>query len=122
MWRAVRIAWEVLSLLLTSAIVGAGIGFLEGEIVTRSWSRHDQIAFAEGSALMGTLVALFVGPVLYLLLGRRITFGEFARIVACGAIAGALAALVRWEFIVPIAVVLASAGAALVIRAMRPDH
>lgn len=71
---------------------------------------------------MGALVALFVGPVLYLVRGRRITFGEFAGIVACGAIAVVLAAWAKWELIVPIAVVLASAGAAIVVRALRSEH
>jgi hypothetical protein len=122
MQRAVGIAWGLVSLLLTSAVVGAGVGLFQGEIATRSWSRPEQIAFGEGAAFLGAIVALFVGPLLYLFLSRRMSVGELSGIVACSAIGGGLAALARWEVLVPITSVLACAGAAIAVRALRGEH
>ena len=122
MRRAVSIAGGVLSLLLTSAVVGAGAGLFQGEIAARSWARPEQIAFAEGAAFLGSIVALFVGPLLYVFLSRRMSVGELSGIVACSAIGGGLAALARWEVLIPIANVLVCAAAAITVRALRGEH
>ena len=122
MRRAISIAWGLVSLLVTSAVVGAGVGLFQGEIATRTWSRPEQIAFAEGAAFLGAIVALFVGPLLYVFLSRRISVGELSGIVACSSIGGGLVALARWEFLIPVASVLVCAAAAITARALRGDH
>jgi hypothetical protein len=120
--RIIRFTWGVTSVLVTSAVVGAGLGFFQGEILTRTWSRPEQIAFAEGAAFLGTIVALFAGPLLYAFLRRRISIGELCGIIACSAIGGGLVALARWEVLVPVASVFVCAGAAVTVKALREDH
>ena len=122
MKRIVRFVCGAISLLVTSAAVGAGVGFFQGEIVARNWSRPEQIAFAEGAAHMGAIVAVFVGPILYVFLGRRISIGELCGIIACTAIGGGLVALARWEVLVPLMSIFVCAGAAIMVRALRTDH
>ncbi len=77
--RGIEVTWDVISRLLTSAVIGCGIGFVEGEILARSWERSAQIAFAEGAADLGILAGLVLGPVFYLLLSRTISFHESQR-------------------------------------------
>jgi hypothetical protein len=119
MTRAAKVAGRVLSFLIASAAVGAGIGFGLGEITARNRPRSATVYFAEGAAHFGAAAALIVGPVVYVLLRRRISFGEFSAIVTCTAVVGALAALLGWEFFVPIAAVLGAGLAAITVMALR---
>lgn len=121
MVRALRAVGRISSLVLSCAAVGAGVGFFLGEMTTRKWDRTAQISFAEGSACFGALVAVIVGPIVYIALRPRISFGEFSAIVAGTLLIGALAALLGGEFFVPIAAVLGTAGAALTVHALRKD-
>lgn len=122
MMRAVKIVGQILSLLVTSAVVGAGMGFWLGEITARKWPRFAQPTFAEGASGFGAPVALVVGSVLYLLLRRRVSFGEFSAIVTCTAVVGTFAALPGWELFVPIASVFAAVCAAVTVKALQEDR
>lgn len=68
---------RVVSIAAASAIVGAGAGFVQGEIVARGGDKIYQITFAGGAAMIGAFVALFLGPILYYSLKRRMLFEEF---------------------------------------------
>ena len=115
----IGVGWHALSLLLTCAVIGAGIGILLGELTARSWERPYQIAFAEGAAGMGMIAAAVLGPICYLFLGRRVSLREFSAIVASRLIAGAVVAFAAWQIMVPIMTVLAGAIAVLTIRILR---
>jgi len=119
-WRLIRVGGNVLALFLTCFIVGTGVGFNLGEITARTWERPAQIAFSEGAAGIGGGVACILGPILYyIILGRRVSFEEFAIIVASAFIGGSLAGLAGSEFITPIIPVLVSAIAATIIKFQR---
>jgi general stress protein CsbA len=118
---AIGAVGRIFALVLTCAVVGAGIGFSLCEITMRKWDRTAQISFAEGSAYFGAFVAMIVGPIVYVILRPRISFGEFSAVVASTLVIGALAAWPGWEFIVPIAAVSATIGAAIMAYALRKD-
>ena len=119
-WRVIRISGNILSLFLTCFTVGAGIGFILGEIIARTWERPAQIDFAEGAAGIGGGAACIVGPLLYyIVLGRRVSFEEFATIVAFAVVAGSLAGLTGSEFITPAVPVVGAALAAIAIMVRR---
>ena len=118
--RVARFVCGAISLLVTCAMVGAGVGFFQGEIVSRRFPRVEQIAFAEGAAFLGTIVALFLGPLLYALLLRyRMSVSELCAIVACSAVGGGLVALLGWEIAVPLTSVFVYVVAALTVRALQ---
>jgi hypothetical protein len=117
--KSIKFAWELVSVILTSGATGAGIGLFEGEICARASSRPYQISFAEGAALFGGGTALVVGPFLYyVLLRRRISFEQFAGIVACAGIFGSLGASMS-ELFGPVATVAAGLAATIMILVWR---
>lgn len=92
------VAWRFFSTLLTFGVVGAGIGFLQGEIAARGSLRPEQMALAEGASVSGSAFALVLGPVLYFVfLGKDLAAEEFFGIVG-----GALVAGVVTAFVVPV--------------------
>lgn len=114
-----KFAWQLVSVVVTSVVVGAGIGLFEGEVSARNWSHQTQITFAEGSSLFGGAVALVVGPLLYyVVLRRHVSFEEFAGIITCAGIAGCSAAMMS-ELLAPIATVVAAFFVAVMILVRR---
>jgi hypothetical protein len=73
------------------ALFGAGVGFLQGEIVARGSDKLYQVAFAGGAAMAGAVIALFLGPALYYALHRRILFEEFCYVGALSSLVGCIA-------------------------------
>jgi hypothetical protein len=119
-WRLIRISGNILSLFLTCFTVGTGIGFILGEIVARTWERPAQIDFAEGAAAIGGGAACVVGPILYyIVLGRRVSFEEFASTVAFAAVVGFLVSLTGSEFITSTVPVAGAVLAAIAIKVRR---
>ncbi len=103
-----------------SGLLGVGIGFVQGEIVATPGGRLYQVTFAEGAAMIGGVVALFLGPILYYALGRRISFEEFCYIATLTAVTGAVAGWLFsmspygggwWSaFVTPVVAILAAVG------------
>lgn len=117
--KGIKFAWELVSVILTSGATGAGIGLFEGEVCARTSSRPYQISFAEGAGLFGGTVALVVGPFLYyVLLRRRVSFEQFAGIVACAGVIGSLGASMS-ELFGPIVTVVAGLAATIMILVWR---
>jgi hypothetical protein len=116
-WRFVRLALQVPAVSLACALVGSGIGFLEGEIVGRNWPRGAQVGFAEGAAGIGAVVAAILGPLLHLLLGCRTSFLQFSVVASSAAIGAGLFALIGEEVAAPVAAVFFAIAAALLTRA-----
>jgi len=113
-------AWRLLSAVLTSGLIGAGIGFLQGEVVARKWPRPEQIAFTEGACMIGGEVALIAGPLLYFLFfARDISVEEFFGIVASALIAGVLSAIVVPEWISMFGTILATIFVAVLYKELR---
>src|ERR1700722_840124 len=101
--RVIHAIENIVSLILTCFTIGTGIGFNVGLITARTWERSAQIAFSEGAATIGGVAACFLGPILYfVILGRRVSFEEFATIVGFALVAGSLAGLAGSEFITPL--------------------
>lgn len=117
--KPLSVLWRIFALLVTSIVTGGGIGFIEGRIVARTWEREEQISFSADAGLLGMALALIVGPVLYFVLGRRVTFSDFAGIVTVGTLAGAVVALVNNEFWVLIAACLGVGIATAIVASLR---
>lgn len=108
--------FDTVTVALGCGLVGVGIGWLQGEIAAHGAVRTYQVFFAESAAGIGGVVALFLGPILYHLLSRRVTMEQFSKICALSAAAGCLSAWVfqklqpgmGWEssFVTPIAAVV----------------
>jgi hypothetical protein len=113
-------AWQLLSVVMSSAVVGSGIGFIQGEVVARKWTRPEQIAFAEGACMIGGEVAFVIGPLLYFLFfGRKISIEEFFGIVAAALVAGVLSALIVPEWITMFATILSAIVVAALYKEIR---
>jgi hypothetical protein len=117
------ISLRLFSVAITSLLVGAGIGFFHGEIISRRWERPAQIAFAEGASSIGALVALVLGPVLYYgLFRRRVSVEEIAIVVSCTAVIGALASITGSEVLIPLLNIGVMIGASFTIMALRKSE
>ena len=104
-------------------IVGTDVGFVLGEVTANGWQRSAQPAFSEGSSFIGAGMACLIGPALYyIVLNRRISFEEFATIVASVVVLGSLFALFGSEIVTPILAVLISGVASITIRARRASQ
>ena len=120
MLRIGLICLRLFSVAITSLLIGAGIGFFYGEIISRGWGRPAQIDFAEGASSIGALVGVVLGLVLYYgLFSRRVSFEEIAIIVSCTAVIGALASIMGSEFLIPLLNVGVAMGASFTIMAFR---
>jgi hypothetical protein len=72
------VAWAFLRIALLSGAVGAGIGVLQGDIVSRLATREEQMAFAEGAATIGALAAMIVGTVAYFVIKGDVSLKQFS--------------------------------------------
>jgi hypothetical protein len=81
---------RVAAIAICCAIFGAGIGLVQGEIVARGPDQIYQVTFGEGAAMIGALIAFFLGPILFYALGRRISFERFCYIGASTLLVGCL--------------------------------
>lgn len=98
------------------SIFGAGVGFIQGEIVARGGDKLYQVAFAGGAAMFGAVIAFFLGPTLYYTLNRRMLFEQFCYVGTLASLVGCLAGWVGssnpngagWAsmFVTPIAAVI----------------
>lgn len=73
------------------ALFGAGVGLVQGGIVARGGDKVYQAAFGEGAAMIGALIAFFLGPTLLYALNRRIRFQRFCYIGVATLLVGCLA-------------------------------
>lgn len=83
---------NVIAIAVSSAMLGIGIGFIQGEIVARRGAQDEQLVFAGTAGMVGGLVALFLGPILYYALKRRVSLEQFCNVVALSLLAGVIAA------------------------------
>src|SRR5437868_6807024 len=83
---------DFVAIAISSAVLGIGIGFLQREIVARRGAQDEQLVFAGTAGMTGGLVALFLGPVLYYVLKRRISLEQFCYVVALSLFAGVITA------------------------------
>jgi len=81
--------FRLLVVAICCAIFGAGIGLVQGEIVARGPDQIYQVTFGEGAAMIGALIAFFLGPILFVL-NRRMLFERFCYIGASTLLAGCL--------------------------------
>ncbi len=72
------------------AIFGAGVGFLQGEIVARGDDKIYQVTFAGGAAMIGAAIAFFLGPMLLYALNRQMLFVRFCYIGVATLLTGCL--------------------------------
>jgi hypothetical protein len=82
---------DVVAIAVSSAMLGIGIGFIQGEIVARTGAQDEQLVFAGTAGMVGGLVALFLGPVLYYSLKRRIALEQFCYVAALSLFVGVAA-------------------------------
>jgi len=103
----VAFLWTLIRVVCASAVVGAGIGFLEGETVGRGWTREEQMAFAEGASSVGLVIAAVAGTAVYFCFSRQISTKTFLGVVTSVLAAGeAIAFLTRNEMVTALANVL----------------
>jgi Na+/glutamate symporter len=94
---------------ISCASLGIGIGFIQGEIVARMGTQDERFAFAGTGGMVGGLVALFLGPILFYALRRRISFDQFCCIAALSLVTGCAAAWLSGlasMFVTPITAIL----------------
>lgn len=72
------------------AVFGAGVGLMQGEIVARGDDKIYQITFAGGAAMVGGLIAFFLGPILFYALNRQLLFERFCYIGVSTLLTGCL--------------------------------
>ncbi len=72
------------------AVFGAGIGFVQGEIVARGPDQIYQVTFGEGAAMIGAAIAFFLGPMLLYALNRQMLFERFCYIGVATLLTGCL--------------------------------
>lgn len=82
------------SVSVSCATAGIGIGMIQGAIVARSAATDEMLVFAGTAGLVGGVIALFLGPILYYALKRRVSLEEFCVIVTLSLLAGAASAFV----------------------------
>ncbi len=76
------------SVAIACAMVGIGIGLIQGAIVSRSGATDEMLVFAGTAGMVGGLIALFLGPILYYSLKRRISFEQFCAIASLSLLVG----------------------------------
>lgn len=92
--RVIRFLVRGLSISFCSAVVGLGVGFIQGRLAWRGNTRVVTMAFAEASAVIGSEAAILVGLFLYYgVFGGRVSFETFSYVVSA---ACATAILCGW--------------------------
>lgn len=105
--RIVAFLWTLIRVVSASAVVGAGIGFLEGETVGRGWARGEQMALAEGASSVGLVIAAVAGTAVYFVFNNKISLKIFFGVVTAVLAAGATVAfLTRNEMVTALSNVL----------------
>jgi hypothetical protein len=66
---------------VTSGAVGAGIGFVQGLVVSREAVRAEQIGFADVASIFGTAVAMITGTVIYFAIKSEVSLKQFSSTV-----------------------------------------
>lgn len=83
---------KVGSVSVACGTVGVGIGMIQGAIVGRFGATDEMLVFAGSAGMIGGLIALFLGPILYYCLKQRISFEQFCFIATLSLLAGAATA------------------------------
>jgi hypothetical protein len=79
--RTAFIFWDFLRISVTSGAIGAGIGFVQGLIVSRQAAREEQIGFAGVASIFGTVVAMVVGTAIYFIIKGEVSLKRFSSTV-----------------------------------------
>jgi hypothetical protein len=90
MTRFISQTLNAVAIAICSALLGIGIGFLQGEIVAHGAAQDEQLVFAGTAGMIGGFVALFLGPILYFSLKKRISFEQFCQIAALSLFVGVM--------------------------------
>jgi FtsH-binding integral membrane protein len=69
---------DLLRISVTSGVIGAGIGFVQGLIVSRQAARAEQIGFAGVASIFGTAVAMVGGTAIYFLTKGEVSLKRFS--------------------------------------------
>jgi hypothetical protein len=64
-----------------SGVIGAGIGVVQGDIVSRQATREEQMAFAEGASMIGAAVGMIAGTAIYFVIKGEVTLKQFSSTV-----------------------------------------
>jgi len=83
---------DVVAIAISCAMIGTGIGFIQGGIAARQGATDEMLVFAGSAGVVGGIVALFLGPMLYYALDRRISLEQFCYVAALSLLAGSVAA------------------------------
>jgi hypothetical protein len=120
--RCVGFLWTLIRVISASAVIGAGIGFLEGETVGRGWTRGEQMALAEGASSVGLVIAAIAGTAVYFVFNNKISlkifFGIVTAVLATGA---AVAFLTRNEMVTALSNVVMVVGAVVYLLVSVPS-
>jgi hypothetical protein len=115
--------WLLLGVILSSGVTGAGIGFLEGEVVARQRTRSEQMALAEGAASVGLSAGAILGMAVYLVLREKILIrGYFAGVALVFVVGLAVAFWTHNELVTSLANVLTAIASAAYLAAVGPDR
>ena len=79
--RVASILWDFLRISVTCGVVGAGIGFVQGFIVSRQAARDEQMGFAGVASIFGTAVAMIAGTIIYFVIKGEVSLKQFSSTV-----------------------------------------
>jgi hypothetical protein len=75
------LSWAFLRISVMSGVIGAGIGVVQGDIVSRQAAREEQMAFAEGASMIGAMVGMIAGTVIYFVIKGEVSLKQFSSTV-----------------------------------------
>jgi hypothetical protein len=90
--RILDISWDSLQICVTSGVIGAGIGFVQGFFVSRQAAHAEQIDFAAVASIFGAAVAMVVGTAIYFLIKGEVSLKRFSSTVFWVISAGSIVA------------------------------
>jgi energy-converting hydrogenase Eha subunit G len=90
--RVSSILWDFFRTSVTCGAVGAGIGFVQGFIVSRQAARDEQMDFAGVASISGAAIAMIVGTIIYFVIKGEVSLKQFSSTVFCVISIGSLVA------------------------------
>jgi energy-converting hydrogenase Eha subunit G len=79
--RVASIVWDFLRMSVTCGTIGAGIGFLQGFIVSRQASRDERMDFAGVASISGAAIAMIAGTIIYFVIKGEVSLKQFSTTV-----------------------------------------
>lgn len=66
---------------MTCGAIGAGIGFVQGLVVSRQAARNEQLDFAGVASIFGAAVAMIGGTIIYFVIKDEVSLKQFSSTV-----------------------------------------